>query len=57
LQLYGSTFGRRKRWGCKKIKDRKRRNTREAGSARKAKKWKRRGVKERSSKKRRGGNE
>jgi len=35
--LCGSTFGRRKRWRCKEIKERKSRNTREAGSGRKAK--------------------
>jgi hypothetical protein len=35
--LCGSAFVRRKRWRCKNIKERKRGNTREAGSGRKAK--------------------
>jgi len=35
--LCGSAFVRRKRRRCKKIKERKRGNTREAGSGRKAK--------------------
>lgn len=34
MQLCGSTFGRRNRWRCKKIKARKRKNTREVGTGR-----------------------
>jgi hypothetical protein len=34
FQLCGSTFGRRNIWRCKKIKERKRRDSREEGTGR-----------------------